>query len=279
MVMKTSMVHATDSLIAGAPDPALLQRLLALAHDAGDAILAVYTTAFDVGTKADRSPVTEADTRAEAVILEGLARLTPDLPVVAEESVAAGRVPTLTGGPFWLVDPLDGTREFIKRNGEFTVNLGLVYEGCPVFGIVHCPALEMTFWGYRPANDSKPGAAFLRGRHATRPLHCRTVPAAGATVIASRSHGNDDAMEVFLRDLPVAGRLLAGSSLKFCRIAEGLADLYPRLGPTSEWDTCAAHAVLRAAGGSVRTLDGQDLTYGQRDGFLNPHFVARGLEA
>ncbi|GEO82507.1 3'(2'),5'-bisphosphate nucleotidase CysQ [Pararhodospirillum oryzae] len=251
----------------------MTQHLIALSATAGEAILAIYTTAFEVSTKADNSPVTQADTRAEAILLEGLARYCPDIPVVAEESVAAGHCPTVGDGPFWLVDPLDGTREFIKRNGEFTVNLGLVVEGRPVFGIVHCPALAVTYWGAAGTG------AFMRGRHTTRSLHCRPTPGDGATVIASRSHGDDAEMEEFLHGTRVARRLLAGSSLKFCRIAEGVADLYPRLGPTCEWDTCAAHAVLAAAGGSVRTLEGEPLTYGKRADFLNPPFVARGLAA
>ncbi|MBK1663395.1 3'(2'),5'-bisphosphate nucleotidase [Rhodospirillum rubrum] len=251
----------------------LVQALIPIAEKAGEEILAVYTTPFAVESKADHSPVTEADRRAEAVIIEALTRLTPAIPIVAEEAVAAGHIPVVGDQPFWLVDPLDGTKEFVKRNGEFTVNIGLVVGGLPVLGVVHCPALEITYWG------AGLGHAVIRSRHSTRTITCRPQPEDGLTVLASRSHGSDDEMTTFLAAFPVKARIAAGSSLKFCRIAEGIADLYPRLGPTYEWDTCAAHAVLRAAGGGVFTLDGQPLAYAKRGDFLNPPFVARGLPA
>nr|WP_221237006.1 3'(2'),5'-bisphosphate nucleotidase CysQ [Roseospira goensis] len=249
----------------------MAEALVPVIRAAGAAVMTVYDSDFSVRTKDDDSPVTEADGRAEAVILDALDRLTPDVPVVAEERVAAGHVPAVDDGPFWLVDPLDGTKEFIKRNGEFTVNIGLVEDHAPVLGLVLAPALDRLYVGHGP------GTARLLTADAARPIHCRRPDPAGLVVLASRSHGDGGAMDAFLARYPVAARTSAGSSLKFCRVAEGAADLYPRLAPTCAWDTAAAHAVLLAAGGHVETAEGAPLTYdGRRPGFLNPHFVARG---
>jgi len=255
-----------------ASDPAwsaLLERLLPIARAAGEAILQVYATEFEVHDKSDDSPVTEADHRAEAVILPALAGLTPDVPIVAEEAVAAGNVPHV-GERFWLVDPLDGTKEFIKRNGEFTVNIALIEFGEPILGVVLAPALNRLYAG---AVDH---GAFVEDQNGRRKIGCRDVPAAGLTVVASRSHGDAETLERFLAGRKLATQTNAGSSLKFCLIAAGEADLYPRFGRTMEWDTAAGHAVLTAAGGRVTTLDGADLRYG-KPGFENPHFVAQGL--
>ena len=219
--------------------------------------------------KADTSPVTEADTRAERVILDGLARCAPGIAVAAEESVAAGHVPDVGGRSFFLVDPLDGTREFIGRNGEFTVNIALVEGGTPTVGVIHLPALGETYW---TAGD---GTAWrVRGGGAAERIACRR-PGRRLVAIASRSHRSAET-DAYLRRLRVAETASAGSSLKFCRIAEGAADLYPRLGRTMEWDIAAGHAIVAAAGGSVEALDGRRLAYG-KPGFENPHFVARGL--
>ena len=231
--------------------------------------MAVYATAFEARAKADRSPVTDADEAAEAIILAGLAELTPDLPVVAEESVAKGRVPDTAAGRFWLVDPLDGTKEFINRNGEFTVNIALIEDRRPTLGVVGLPAIGLAYVAeapgrvWRHAGDTGPIA-----------IAARQPPADGLDVLASRHHVAP-ADEAFLKTVIVRRVVSAGSSLKFCRIAEGTADLYPRLGPTNEWDTAAGHAVLVAAGGSVRTADGADLLY-NKPGFRNPGFIARG---
>ncbi|WP_413205562.1 3'(2'),5'-bisphosphate nucleotidase CysQ [Rhodospirillum sp. A1_3_36] len=253
---------------------ALVSALLPIALRAGEVIMEVYNTPFAVETKGDNSPVTEADQKGEAVILEGLKTLTPDVTIVAEESVAAGRIPTVGDAPFWLVDPLDGTKEFVKRNGEFTVNIGLIVNRVPVLGIVHCPALGTTYLGADPGT-----ARMIEADGSDHPISCRVPPEEGITVLGSRSHGTGDAMDRFLADYTVKERIAAGSSLKFCRLAEGIADLYPRLGPTCEWDTAAAHALLLSAGGSVTTLDGAPLTYAKRADFLNPHFIAQGLPA
>lgn len=257
----------------------LLTGLIDAALEAGSAILDVYATDFAVAQKGDDSPVTEADERAEAIILAHLAKLIPDVPVVAEESVSAGRVPDLAGSQFILVDPLDGTREFASRNGEFTVNIALIEHGAPVVGVVYAPALGLIYTGVVGA-----GAGMARvesGRLVDwREARVREIPAEGLSVLASRSHCGPET-ETLLAKLPVAERVAAGSSLKFCRVAEGAADFYPRLGPTMEWDTAAGDAVLRAAGGRVVTLDGKSMTYGKRGragqkDFLNPWFMAVG---
>lgn len=252
--------------------PGWLETVAGLARQAGDAIMTVYATDFAVRGKADASPVTEADERAEALILAGLRALTPRIPIVAEEEVAAGRVPAI-GRAFWLVDPLDGTREFIGRNGEFTVNIALVVDGVPVMGVVFAPALDRMFLGVRGRG------AFVEEGGGRRPIVCRAVPAAGLTVVASRSHGDSQALDRFLAGRCVARCINAGSSLKLCLVAAGEADVYPRLGRTMEWDIAAGHAVLSAAGGYVESLDGGgELAYG-KPGFDNPHFAAWGSTA
>ncbi len=251
----------------------LLDAVAQITRDAGRVILEVYATDFAVRGKDDASPVTEADERAERLIVPALAALTPGVPVVAEEEVAAGRVPAI-GERFWLVDPLDGTKEFISRNGEFTVNVALVERGEPVLGVVLAPALGAR--GRLFAGAAGLGA-WVDDDAGRRPIRCRAVPPEGLTVVASRSHGDAAALDAFLAGKKVASLASAGSSLKLCLIAAGEADLYPRLGRTMEWDIAAGHAVLRAAGGEVTRLDdGQPLRYG-KPGFDNPHFVAAGL--
>lgn len=246
---------------------ALVAALVELTHRAGAEILEVYGSGAEAARKSDGSPVTEADTRAERVILDGLSDLTPDTPVVAEEQAAAGTVPDVSGGSFWLVDPLDGTKEFLSRNGEFTVNIALVEDGVPVLGVVHLPALGSTYIG-------TPEGAVRHDADGEHALSVRPVPADGYDVLTSRSH-SDQATEDFLSSITVRERISAGSSLKLCRVAEGAADLYPRMGRTMEWDIAAGHAVVLAAGGVVCLLDGEPLRYG-KDGFDNPAFVAYG---
>lgn len=242
-----------------------------IAVRAGEEIMAVYEGAIEVREKEDKSPVTDADDRAERLILDALGRLDPSLPVVAEESAAKGQVPELGNGPFWLVDPLDGTKEFISRNGEFTVNIALVVDDAPVIGVVYAPVPQRLFVAYGP------GKVFAEDRgSAPRPIAAAASAPDGLVVVASRSHSNPET-EAYLAELTVKRMASAGSSLKFCLVAAGEADIYPRLGPTNEWDTAAGHAVLAAAGGSVRTLDGQPLRY-RKPTLRNPPFVARGLE-
>lgn len=251
----------------------VIEKVTDIAKRAGRAIMEVYEKGTKVETKVDGSPVTEADRRAEDLILAAIRKeITADFPIVAEESVAAGRAPDLTGKtvPFWLVDPLDGTKEFISRNGEFTVNIALIDAGRPVLGVVHAPAINQTFVG------SQYGTVAEMGGAAPRLVACRRPPAEGLSVLVSRSHKSPET-DVFLSKFTVRKEVSAGSSLKFCRVATGLADLYPRLGRTMEWDTAAGHAVLRYAGGKVVKLDGGELFYG-KPGYENPHFVAHGLD-
>jgi 3'(2'), 5'-bisphosphate nucleotidase len=246
----------------------LLEGLLPIARAAGDAILEIYATDFGVRDKSDASPVTDADERAEALILRDLAALTPDIPVVSEEAAEAGLVPE-AGTRFWLVDPLDGTKEFISRNGEFTTNIALIEQGRPVLGVVLVPTQDRLFAGAAGVG------AFVEDDAGRRSIACRTAPAEGLTIVSSRSHGDAAALDAFLDGRPVAAAVTAGSSLKFCLVASGEADLYPRLGRTMEWDTAAGHAVLDAAGGRVSDVTGTELGYG-KPGFENPHFVAQG---
>ncbi|MDX5409564.1 MAG: 3'(2'),5'-bisphosphate nucleotidase CysQ [Thauera sp.] len=255
------------------PDSAhahLLERLLPVIRAAGDVVMAVYRTDFSVRGKEDASPVTEADERAEALIVPALEALLPGVPVIAEEAVAGGRQPEIADR-FWLVDPLDGTKEFISRNGEFTVNIALVEHGTPVLGAVLAPALDRLFCGAAGVG------AFVEQDGVRQPIRCRAAPPDGLTVVASRSHGDAAALDAFLAGRTVAALRNAGSSLKLCLIAAGEADLYPRLGRTMEWDIAAGHAVLSAAGGKVLTLDGASLRYG-KPGLDNPHFFACGLD-
>lgn len=254
----------TDSL----PLDALLRELIPLIRKAGDLVMDVYQTDFDVEIKGDASPVTLADQRAEKVILEGLARLAPGIPAVGEEAASAGQIPDVSHR-FWLVDPVDGTKEFISRNGEFTVNIGLVQDGRPVLGLVLAPALNRLFYGAEGVG------AWIEDADGRRPIRVRPVGPAGLAVVGSRRHGDDRAVDALLAGRPVAERRSVGSSLKFCLVAEGAADLYPRFGRTMEWDTAAGDAVLRAAGGLVTTLDGAALGYG-KPGLENPDFVAWG---
>lgn len=243
----------------------------AIAREAAREIMRIYAGDLGTRTKADHSPVTDADHAAEAIILAGLRQLTPDTPIVAEEEMAAGRVPKIDGGPFWLVDPLDGTKEFIKRNGEFTVNVALIEDRKPILGIVLAPATDTLWRGAKGlgADKSDQGGAFT-------PIGTRDAPASGLVACASRSHAIYSDLDIWFRNsgLNVVDRIQAGSSLKFCLIAEGKADIYPRFGPTNEWDTAAGQGVLEAAGGEVVTTDGRPLLYG-KPGFGNPHFIAR----
>ncbi|MCA0244226.1 MAG: 3'(2'),5'-bisphosphate nucleotidase CysQ [Proteobacteria bacterium] len=247
-----------------------LDAVVRIVRAAGDVVMTVYRDDFAVRRKDDASPVTAADEQAESLIVPALRALAPGVPVVAEEMAARGQADALTGSRFWLVDPLDGTREFISRNGEFTVNVALVDQGRPVLGVVGAPALGRLFAGVVGQ-----GAWVEDEGHPRRAIHGRAPPPEGLTVVASRSHGNAPALQRFLAGRNVARTINAGSSLKLCLLAAGEADLYPRFGRTMEWDIAAGHAVLAAAGGSVQTLDGAPLAYG-KPGLENPHFVAVG---
>jgi len=256
---------------------ALLQSLIYTAQRAGGAIMAVYATDFSVRDKADASPVTAADEAAEKIILDDLAAIAPGVPVVAEEAVAAGKVPIIAER-FFLVDPLDGTREFVSHRDEFTVNVALIEDGEPVLGVVFAPARRELYWGDVRAGkaghiDADPDGTMPSMGNA---IHARVAPARGLTAVASRSHRTPET-DAFLASYPVAEFRSIGSSLKFCLVAAGEADIYPRIGTTMEWDTAAGHAVLAAAGGSVTGLAGEPFRYA-KPGFRNGNFVARGRQ-
>ena len=230
--------------------------------------MAVYRSNFEVRTKADSSPVTLADTMAEDVIFAGIRELATSFVVVGEESAAAAGLPAETGETFWLVDPLDGTKEFVNRRSEFTVNIALIDKGRPVLGVVHAPAIKTIYWG------SRNGAVMATGSDEARPISVRAQPPGGMTAVVSRSHRTPD-VDAFLATRPVKEEISTGSSLKFCLLACGRADIYPRFGRTMEWDTAAGHAVLKFAGGNVVSVDGIELGYG-KPGFENPDFIAIG---
>jgi 3'(2'), 5'-bisphosphate nucleotidase len=259
-------------MLKPSPDVA---RLLDLSQVAGREIMQIYATDFAVASKTDSSPVTEADQLAEKIILNGLATHWPNIPVLAEEAAAAGNIPQL-GSRFFLVDPLDGTKEFTSRNGEFTVNIALIENGRPVMGVVYAPAINQIYWG-----EVGVGAGFATlmltdalAQTYWHKIEVRNPPDDGLTVVASRSH-MDANTEDYLKTRKVRSLTSAGSSLKFCLIAKGEADLYPRFGRTMEWDTGAGQAVLEAAGGKVCNVDGSPLIYGKAArGFDNPAFIA-----
>jgi 3'(2'), 5'-bisphosphate nucleotidase len=253
----------------------LLEAMVAAAVEAGRVAHEIYGTGFEVQRKADHSPVTQADHAAEAIILERLRHAAPEVPIVAEEEVAAGRQPEI-GREFFLVDPLDGTKEFIQRIGDFTVNIALVRDGIPVMGVVYAPVTSGLFIGNVTDSWAQRSHQPTDSRtNATRtPIRVRAAPARGLTVVVSRSHATPET-ETYLEQYSVAERVSVGSSLKFCLVAAGEADLYPRLGPTMEWDTAAGQAVLVAAGGTVLAPGGAPLEYG-KPGLRNSHFIAGG---
>ncbi|WP_424135903.1 3'(2'),5'-bisphosphate nucleotidase CysQ [Roseomonas chloroacetimidivorans] len=250
-------------------DEDLLALAATLAERAAHAINAIRAAGFAVERKTDESPVTEADRVAEALIVEGLRAATPGIPVVAEEEVAAGLVTTLAER-YWLVDPLDGTREFAKGYDSFTVNVGLVQGDRAHLGAVAVPASLEIFAGIVPL-----GLAWKRDATGQRAIRARAIPEEGATVLASRHYSDDPRLDRFLEGRKIAHVEKIGSAVKFCRLAEGAADLYPRFGRTMEWDTAAPQAVLEAAGGRVAGFDGAPLRYGKPD-FENHPFLAQG---
>ncbi len=249
---------------------ALAHQLVALAQRAAGEVMDVYATEFEVDVKDDSSPVTLADKRAETVILDGLARLEPRVSVVAEEAYSRGER-SAPGKTFFLVDPLDGTREFIKRNGEFTVNIALVVNGTPLIGVIVAPAEARTFYGWQR------GSAFeVNSKGETCTIGTRAASANARIAIVSRSH-RDRATDAYLSALGIVDVCVVGSSLKFCSLAAGEADFYPRFGPTCEWDIAAGHAILLAAGGNLCHLDGTAFVYGKSaDKYRNPGFIAWG---
>jgi 3'(2'), 5'-bisphosphate nucleotidase len=248
----------------------LIEPIVALAEDAGRAILEVYSTNFEVQSKADESPLTQADLASHHCIVAGLEALTPDLPIISEESGLPEFEERRNWERYWLIDPLDGTKEFVNRNGEFTVNIALIQNNRPILGVVHVPVQNKTYVGCEGL-----GAELRdRGTPAT-PIRVTTTSGTPVRVVGSRSH-RGASLDAYLLSLGEHDMVPMGSSLKFCVVAEGGADLYPRLGPTSEWDTAAAQAVVEQAGGSVVTLDGKPMTYNAKSDILNPHFFVIG---
>jgi 3'(2'), 5'-bisphosphate nucleotidase len=251
-------------------DLELLDAVLDISRRAGEAILEVYGTDFTVDAKADRSPLTEADLRAHRVIVDGLAALTPDLPVLSEESAAIPYQTRAGWSRYWLVDPLDGTREFVSRNGEFTVNIALIEGHVPDFGVVYAPVKQVAYLG-----GARHGAWRIEAGKAREPITVQRPLRRPVRVVGSRSHAGDS-LQRFLANLGSSELVSMGSSLKLCLVADGSADVYPRLGPTSEWDTAAAQAVVEGAGGQVTDTQLRRLRYNTKVELLNPHFLVFG---
>lgn len=247
-----------------------INKINEIARQAGTAILGIYEQDFDVMEKTDKSPLTQADLAAHHVIVKELQSLTPDIPVLSEESAAIPYQTRAQWQTYWLIDPLDGTKEFIKRNGEFTVNIALIHGGKAVLGVVHVPVSQITYYGdsergaFKMGTDGNSVAIQVRPKHET-PLR----------VVGSRSHAGDSLLK-FMDKLGQHEIISMGSSLKLCLVAEGKADIYPRLGPTSEWDTAAAQAVVEAAGGRVTDTEMKPLAYNTKESFLNPYFFVFG---
>ncbi|MFC4310329.1 3'(2'),5'-bisphosphate nucleotidase CysQ [Steroidobacter flavus] len=248
----------------------LLANVVKLAQQAGDAILSVYSEQFEVTHKTDQSPLTVADLRSHEIISKGLRTLTPDVPVLSEEASDIPFEQRREWTRYWLVDPLDGTKEFVSRNGEFTVNIALIENHVPVLGIVHVPVTSTTYTGATGV-----GAFKQVDGQAPEPLRVRAPADSPLRIVGSRSH-RGDTLDKYLPKLAPYELVAVGSSLKFCLVAEGSADFYPRFGPTSEWDTAAAQAVVEAAGGVVVKTNGERLRYNTKADLLNPHFLVYG---
>jgi 3'(2'), 5'-bisphosphate nucleotidase len=248
-------------------DQQLLRQIAEISRLAGHAIMDIYRQGIEVTHKADDSPLTQADLASHAIILQNLRKLTPKVPCLSEEAADIDFATRSGWQEYWLIDPLDGTKEFIKRNGEFTVNIALVRDHEPVLGVVHIPVSGETYYGGQGL-----GAWRIDEQGVVSPIRVRKPSAEPLVVVGSRSHANPQ-LEQYLQQLGEHELINMGSSLKFCVVAEGKADFYPRLGPTSEWDTAAAHAVVVAAGGKVLRLDGQPLRYNLKESLLNPEFL------
>ncbi len=247
-----------------------IKKINEIARQAGTAILKIYDLDFEVMEKADKSPLTEADLAAHHIIVDELQSLTPDIPVLSEESTAIPYDTRAQWQTYWLIDPLDGTKEFIKRNGEFTVNIALIHEGKAVLGVVYVPVSRITYYG-----DSQQGAFKLDADGNSSAIQVTSKHQTPLRIAGSRSHAGDSLLQ-FLGKLGEHEIISMGSSLKLCLVAEGKADLYPRLGLTSEWDTAAAQAVVEAAGGKVTDSNMNPLIYNTKESFLNPHFFVFG---
>ena len=249
------------------------EEIIEIAERAGSIILSIYQRDFEIKEKEDHSPLTEADMASHKFITESLKRLHPNIPLLSEESSDAEMADRMSWKSYWLIDPLDGTKEFVKRNGEFTVNIAYVHKHRPVFGVVYAPVLGVTYWGGADI------ASFKKSKEGQQKIHVRKLPTriSEIKIVGSRSHQSEE-FSVFIKNYPDAELVPMGSSLKLCLVAEGVADLYPRLGLTSEWDTAAAQAVVEGASGKVVSfLDGKSLGYNMNPNtLLNPFFIVSG---
>ena len=250
----------------------LIEQLIEISKEAGKAILEVYNTNFDYQIKEDLSPLTRADTLSNNIICERLKVLTPEIPILSEENSNIPFDVRTLWKQYWLVDPLDGTKEFIKRNGEFTVNIALINKNKPIFGVIHAPVLNQTFWG-----SANSGSFQMKGKKKPKKISISSYDKSSLRIVASRSH-NSKKLNLLLKKIENYEIIHIGSSLKFCLIATGEADIYPRFGLTSEWDSAAGEAIVRFAGGRVISTDRKSLTYNRKQSYLNPYFIVASRE-
>ena len=245
----------------------LIEQLIEISKEAGKAILEVYNTNFDYQIKEDLSPLTQADTVSHNIICDRLKILTPDIPIISEENSDIPFNIRSLWKKYWLIDPLDGTKEFIKRNGEFTVNIALINDHRPIFGVIHVPVKDQTYWG-----SINNGSFIQNSSSLPKKINVSPYKKNQIRIVSSRSHRTEQ-LDLFLEKINDYEILNVGSSLKFCLIATGEANLYPRIGPTSEWDTAAGHAIVKFAGGHTQTFDGNNMQYNMKDSFINPYFI------
>ena len=247
----------------------LIKHLLKISIEAGNAILEIYDSNFSFDMKGDESPITKADIISHEIISKSLRKITPKIPVLSEESSNIQFNKRSKWETYWLIDPLDGTKEFIKKNGEFTTNIALIESNTPIFGMIHSPVLDETYWGFHNT-----GSYMLKGNNYLNAKKIKvTEKKCDLTIVTSSSHPSKK-LNIFLDQIGNYNKIEIGSSLKFCLIAKGEADFYPRFGPTAEWDTAAGEAILRYAGGHIATFNGDPLKYNKGSSFLNPYFVA-----
>ena len=253
-------------------DQEYIEKLIKISKNAGDAIMDIYESEFDVNFKSDQSPLTKADILSNKIICESLKKITPDVPILSEESSNIPYPERSKWNQYWLIDPLDGTKEFIKKNGEFTVNIALIENNNPVFGLIHIPIKNETYWG-----TEKSGAFFIDKNSHQISIKTSSKSSDTIRIAVSRSH-HDKKLDDLLREIKSYKLISVGSSLKFCLIAHGKADCYFRMGPTSEWDTAAGHAIVKSAGVYVVDFNRDELKYNSKLDFLNPSFICSGIQ-
>tara|TARA_B100001250_G_scaffold300104_1_gene261767 strand:+ start:693 stop:1502 length:810 start_codon:yes stop_codon:yes gene_type:complete len=254
-------------------DQEYIKKLIKISKNAGDAIMDIYESEFDVNFKSDQSPLTKADIVSNKIICQSLKKITPDIPILSEESSDIPYEQRSKWNQYWLIDPLDGTKEFIKKNGEFTVNIALIERNRPIFGVIRVPAKSITYWG-----GVDIGSYSKKDGESSKKINVSKRRSTGLRVVSSRSHKNNR-LDECLSNFDSIQDINIGSSLKFCLLAEGKADLYPRLGPTSEWDTAAGEAILKYSGGYLLTIDGKKMNYNNSEALLNPYFIASSDES